>query len=167
MTKRAFILKRYGIIMKIDANSYFDHASENIDCKSFAIRNKISPSEAKIVNSLKTLHFSKWYWSQLIVSASSWLIQMNWNVLRSNTINPNFYFELMITWRELFEISLLIQFEQMEEKFRWNFREYSYFDEKFRWIKSESACICFAWLPPSHSKLDQNVYSRVLESTDC
>ena len=58
LTKRAFILKRYGIIMKIDAISYFDHASENIDCKSFAIRNKISPSEAKIVNSLKTLHFS-------------------------------------------------------------------------------------------------------------
>ena len=58
ITKRAFILKRYGIIMKIDASSYFDHASENIDCKSFAIRNKISPSEGKIVNSLKTLHFS-------------------------------------------------------------------------------------------------------------
>ena len=35
------------------------------------------------------------------------------------------------------------------------------FEKKSGWIKSETACICFTWLPPSHSKLDQNVYPRV------
>ena len=35
------------------------------------------------------------------------------------------------------------------------------FEEKLGWIKSETACICFTWLPPSHSKLDQKLDPRV------
>ena len=36
------------------------------------------------------------------------------------------------------------------------------FEEKLGWIKSEMACICFTWLPPSHSKLDQKLDPRVV-----
>ena len=39
------------------------------------------------------------------------------------------------------------------------------FEEKTRWIKSEAACICSTWLPPSHSIIDQNIYPHVLRGT--
>ena len=122
-------------------------------------------------------------------------------------IHPNFSSNLMVTCHDLFEISLLIQFEQMKVNQKRNFESYSItlswslrnlafgppsfvrtgskarfrtvwkwiksefsnksrhvtikFEEKLGWIKSETACICFTWLPPSHSKLDQKLDPRV------
>ena len=37
-----------------------------------------------------------------------------------------------------------------------------YFEEKLGCIKSESPCICFTWLPPSHTLLDQKLDPRVI-----
>ena len=103
-------------------------------------------------------------------------------------IQPNFSSKLMITWLNLFENRFLIRF-QIDRKcmvtrlincskfhFRSTFISSNWiksgfsnkmshaiinFEDKFGWIKSESTCICFTWLPPSHTLLGQKLDPRV------
>ena len=47
------------------------------------------------------------------------------------------------------------EFELIKVDQKWVFEQIELviinFEENFGWIKSESACICFMWLPPSHT----------------
>ena len=47
------------------------------------------------------------------------------------------------------------KFEQVESQYH-----------QFGWIKSETACICFTWLPPPYSLLDQKLYPAYQGSAD-
>ena len=72
----------------------------------------------------------------------------------------------MITWLNLFEISLLIHLQLFELDQKRNFEKVQSSDHQFGWIKSETACICFTWLPPPYSLLDQKLYPAYQGSAD-